>query len=308
MAPCQRMRAPIVICALAGFLGSAGAFGAPAAGQFGPQGVVREFCQLDGMGQRVTMPGWSKLAPLVGWTLEPAWDRVVVVASYVVGPPRPIDGSTALAIDVQYSVVGEISAAGFRAEPALETLTLMVDAPGSGSWRILGPPPPPHLFADRIDVAEMRASLTHGSARFVPDSLFVRGMFQAAGWQIPHLPVAELLSSRAFRTVDKPAAGDVVVYLDGEQPYHLGILAGTDAVVSSTINAGFVRAPVGAFPGEVRYSRLVGLPGVVARDDEGVSRELRRRRPGMGLDPSPPAGPTTGPTPTAGRPRGEETR
>lgn len=285
-------------------LGGACTVTTPAAAQYGPQGVVREFCQLDGMGQRVTMPAWLRVAPLVTWTLEPAWDHVVVVASYVVGPPRPVEGSTALSVDVQYSVVGEISAAGFRAEPALVTTALRVDAPGSGSWRILGPPPPPHLFADRIDVAEVRTSLTQGTARFVPDSLFIWQMFRNAGWQVPHLPVRDVLTSRAFRTVDTPAAGDLVVYLDGEQPYHAGILAAADAVVSSTINAGIVRAPVDAFAGAVRFARLVDLPGIAAPDDEAALRRLNRRLLRMRLEATPTSAPPQALAATPGRPTG----
>jgi len=280
----------------------------PAGAQYGPQGVVREFCQLDGMGQRATMPGWLQVAPLVAWSLEPAWDHVVVVASYVVGPPRPVEGSTALDVDVQYSVVGEISAAGFRAEPALETVTLRVDAPGSGSWRILGPPHAPHLFADRIDVADVRASLEHGTARFVPDSLFIWQMFHQSGWQIPRLPVRDVLTSRWFRTVAQPAAGDLVVYLRGDQPYHAGILAAADSVVSSTINAAIVRAPIDAFAGEVRFLRLVGLPGVAAEDQEAALRQLNRRLLRMRLEATPTAAPAPAPTPTASRPRPRGTR
>src|SRR5437660_2856655 len=39
-----------------------------AAADLGPQGVVRQFCQADGLGQRVSVQSWAAVAPLVGWT------------------------------------------------------------------------------------------------------------------------------------------------------------------------------------------------------------------------------------------------
>lgn len=281
----------------------------PAFAQYGPQGVVRQFCQLDGMGMRATMPGWLQVAPLVAWTLEPAWDHVVVVGSYIVGAPRPVEGRTALDVDVRYDVVGEISGGGMRAEPGIETITLRVDAPGAGSWRILGPPPLPHLFADRLDVGDVRASLENGTARFVPDSLFVWQMFRKSGWQIPRLPISEVLATNWFRIVTKPAAGDLVVYLRDGRPYHVGILTPGDTVVSSTINAGIVGTPVDAFAGDVKYARLVGLPGIAAEDEETAMRKLNRRLLHLRLfgTPTPAAveNPALPPTPPARSPKSQ---
>ena len=53
-----------------------------------------------------------------------------------------------------------------------------------------------------------------------------------------------------------PEAGDLVVYYDGEKPYHVGLLESEDQVVSATLNTGVRRAPLAAFAGEVRYWRL----------------------------------------------------
>src|SRR5215475_3198987 len=72
-----------------------------AAVESGPQGVVRQFCQADGLGLRVSPWGWSNVAPLVSWQLEPAWDEVVLITDYQVGPPHPVEGG-ALAIDVAF--------------------------------------------------------------------------------------------------------------------------------------------------------------------------------------------------------------
>ena len=65
-----------------------------AAAGFGPQGVVRQFCQADGNGQRATMPGWAALAPLLTWAYEPAWDTVVLINGYTVGSPQPAGPNT----------------------------------------------------------------------------------------------------------------------------------------------------------------------------------------------------------------------
>jgi hypothetical protein len=226
------------------------------AAELGPQGVIRQFCQADGNGQRASIPGWAALAPLVMWSYEPAWDHVTLVTGYTVGSATPA-GDNIVAVEVRYEVIGELTPSGMNPEPHVETVTYRVQSDDQGNWRILGPLPPPHIFGNRVDIEAMRRSLAEGGVNFLANTVFVWQMFRSAGWNVPFVPTTELLSGAAYRGVDSPKPGDVVVYLCDGAAYHVALLEATDQVVSSTLNAGVVRTAVHAFPGEVRYLRLV---------------------------------------------------
>ncbi len=226
-----------------------------AAREVGPQSVVRRFCEADGLGQRVGIAQWSAIAPLVAWAFEPAWDHVVLVGSYEVGAPRGLEQGR-VEVDVSYSVLGQVSALGLDTSVQVETATFALVA-AEGQWRIVGPPPPPHLFWSRVDVERLHRSLEVGDVHFVPNTLFVWWMLRSAGWNVPLVPTSELLAGETYRLVAEPKPGDVVVYLRAGMPYHVGLLEADDQVVSATLNAGIVRSVVGAFAGEVEFLRLV---------------------------------------------------
>jgi len=231
--------------------------GAPvAAVESGPQGVVRQFCQADGLGLRVSPWGWNNVAPLVSWQLEPAWDEVLLITGYEVGPPHPADNG-ALAIDVAFTVVGQVSALGFDTTAYVDTVTFLVQAPAPAGWRIIAPPPVPHLFGSLVDVDTMRRSFDHGTSSFVSNSLFVWLMFQSAGWGVPYERTIDMLAGSAYRSVEEPRNGDLVVYARDDRPYHVGIFESEGQIVSSTLNAGVVRSATNAFAGDVHYMRLV---------------------------------------------------
>ena len=242
--------------AVFGFGVFAAACGTAMAAELGPQSVVREFCRADALGERGSSWGWTDVAPLVTWELEPAWDQITLVSTYTVEPPRP-DGEGTLAVDVRYAVVGQVSALGLDTNVYVETVTFRVQAPDGVGWRIIGPMPAPHIFANRVDVGEMRRSLQQGATNFVPDGLFVWHMLRSAGWNVPFEGTGDLLNGAAYRPVERPAVGDLVVYLRDGTPYHVGLWEAENQVVSSTLNAGIMRAALEAFPGEVRYLRLV---------------------------------------------------
>ncbi len=222
----------------------------------GPQAVVRQFCQADGVGQRVTLAGWGGIAPLVSWTFEPAWDRAVLIAGYEVGTPRPSDAGR-LAVEVRYTVVGQVSALGFDANAQVEAVTFDMGTSDGAGWRIFGPPPPPHIFSNRVDVDQMRRSFAEGGMNFLANTIFVWQMLHSAGWNVSFETTADLLNGAAYRIVDQPKTGDLVVYLRDNTPYHVALLEGEHQVVSSTLNAGIVRTATDAFPGDVKYLRLV---------------------------------------------------
>jgi hypothetical protein len=133
----------------------------------------------------------------------------------------------------------------------------------NGVWRVLGPPPPPHIFAHRVDMDALRRSLEFGGLNFLPNSIFVWRMFQSAGWNVAFVPTIDLLNGQAYRAVDKPKTGDLVVYLRDGVPYHVGIVEADDQIVSSTLNAGVVQTAPDAFPGEMEFLRLIQPEPVV---------------------------------------------
>ncbi len=248
----------------------------------GPQGVIRQFCQADGNGQRVTISDWAALAPLLSWTYEPAWDTVTLITGYTVNSPQAA-GAYTFAIDVRYTVVGQLTPSGLNPEVHTESVTYRVQPDEQGNWHILAPLPPPHLFVSRVDIDTIRRSLSNGGVNFLANSVFVWQMFQSAGWNVPYESTLDLLSGTAYRLVDKARPGDLVVYLREGAPYHVGLLEAQNQLVSSTLNAGIVRTPVDAFPGEVRYLRL----GWVEADPTATPAE-----------PAPAVAPIVRPTPT----------
>jgi hypothetical protein len=179
----------------------------------------------------------------------------VLISGYAVGPIKPGDGGRLL-VGVDYSDVGQVSAFGFDATVQLETLSFELQASDSGRWRINGPPPPPHIFADRADIDAMRRSFEQGGLNFLPNTLFVWQVMRSAGWNVPFERTIDLPGGPAYRVVDQPATGDVVLYSRDGSPYHAGLLEGEDHVVSSTLNGGIVHTPLGAFAGDVTYLRL----------------------------------------------------
>jgi hypothetical protein len=245
---------PLAMLALAGL--GVTVPSAAAATEFGPQGVVRQFCRADGMGYRLRSAQWPRVAPLVEWRLEPAWDHLSLISSYEIGGTRSAEGG-AIAVDVRYIVVGTLSAQEFDANTRAETHTFLVHAPDERGWRIIGPPPAPHVFSNRASTAELRRLLQHGTAAFLANTLFVWQMLGSAGWEVPYQSTLDLLDGSVFAPVDNPQPGDLVVYLRNGVAYHAGLLEAEGVLVSSTANAGLVRARVEGFPGEVRYLRLV---------------------------------------------------
>jgi hypothetical protein len=227
----------------------------------GPQAVVRRFCQADGLGQRVQVAGWAAVAPLVTWSLEPAWDHVVLIGGYQVDSPHTVEDG-GVAIEVRYAVIGEVSPLGLDTVVHLETVEFRLDG-AKGTWHVLGPPLPPHIFAHQVDVDAVRRSLQRGGLNFLPNSIFIWQMFQSAGWNVAFVPTIDLLNGQTYRAVGKPKVGDLAVYLRDGVPYHVGVFEAEDRVVSSTLNAGIVRTTPDAFPGEMKYLRLVEPEPVV---------------------------------------------
>jgi len=272
--------------------------------ELGPQGTVRQFCQADAGGQRLSAAGWAPLSSLVAWSLEPAWDQVVLITGYTLREPHPDDGG-GFTVEVRYDVIGQVSALGLDAAVYTESVVFQVRASDAGGWRIIGPPPPPHIFGNRVDVETMRRSLEQGGIDFLTNSSFVWHMFRSAGWDVVYVRAAELLDGSVYRSVDQPHAGDLAVYLRDGTPYHVGVLEAENQIVSSTLNAGITRSAIDAFAGEVKYLRLVA-PEPAPRDDAAATptptgsverhgAPPRRRPPARAPTPRRPASRRTAP-------------
>lgn len=224
----------------------------------GPQNTVRRFCRADATGARVFGVQWGRVAELVAWPFDPAWDRVLFVTGYRIGPPRGLEDGR-VAVDVDYGVVGEATVTGFEPGVHVESVTFVLDDDAGGQWRIISPLLPPHVFGHRVRADEIVGVLAGGRGRFLASSVFVQRLLRAAGWDVPYVPTSTLLSEGTYAEVSAPARGDLVVYVQDGLPYHVGLLEAPGRVVSTTSNAGVVRSTLNAFPGEVRYGRLAGV-------------------------------------------------
>lgn len=220
-----------------------------------PRETARIFCRRDAMGDRLLARTWPNVAPLVDWILEPAWDRVALIDGYELSEARFENGETAV-VEVTYHIAAEVRAGSVVREPRRETrkLRLRFDAE-SGWWRILGPPPPPHVFATQVDSDVMAASLATGTGDFLTASALVWRFLDDAGWKIAPFTADRAHQVAELAQVDTPEPGDIVLYYDDEGPYHIGIFEAEDRILSATLNGGVRRAPLDAFAGTVRYRR-----------------------------------------------------
>ena len=220
-----------------------------------PRDTVRAFCQADGRGDRLLARTWPRVAPLIAWALEPAWDRVTLIAGYEVAPAR-VEQDGAL-VEVTYAVDADVGPGRISREQRRESRTFHLALDDTETrWVILGPPPRPHVFGTQVDADAMAASLDPQQDAFLSASALVWQLMKGAGSDAPYLPTAQLAAGDALVSVTTPEPGDLIVYYDGDEPYHVGVLEAEDIVVSATLNAGIRRAPVAAFAGTPRYRRV----------------------------------------------------
>jgi hypothetical protein len=234
--------------------------------------VVRRFCEADGHGARAHPRRWSAVAPLVSWSLEPAWDHLWLISGFQVMSPRPARAFTEpgneghrllqVEVDVQYSVVAAVSAAGVVESERVETATFLLAGDDHAGWLIDGPPPPPHVFASQVDLPAMMSSLQPDSEQYLSSSAFVWRMLDEAGWALPYRPVTRMQDPGLFAVVGAPRVGDIALFLSGGAPYHVGMVVGENQVASATMNAGLMRTSPDVFAGTVVYLRPLEPPPV----------------------------------------------
>lgn len=232
----------------------------------GPQALVQTFCREDAFGARTSPASLPHIASLVAWPLEPAWDRVILISAYEVGAPTFHDDDTAEVV-VRYAVVGEVDAKEHREGPYESQQRFHLKQRLRG-WVIAGPPPPPHVFVHRVDTTATQQAF-QGAGGYLSQSRFIAEMLREADWEVPLESTQEIVRGRTYASVERPAPGDLVVYLAGGRPYHVGLLERAGVVVSATLGIGLVRSTIATFPGEARYLRLQEIASHRRlRDDE----------------------------------------
>ena len=248
---------------------------APRAHAVDPLKSIRTFCQADGNGARIDPYSWSSVADFVTWGLEPAWDHLYLIRGFEFGTPEWRDGS--LAVDVQYTITGEVRSSVVTHEVRVETRTYRLERGDDGMWRIRAPAPPPYVFESEVDPDALATLLDPNDPNYLSASAFVWRMLRDSGWTMPYADAAGLGTSTDFTSERSAEIGDLALYYDGEQPYQVGIVDSEDTIVCSTLNGGIRRVPFAAFAGEIRYRRPIAAL-IATPTPEPTKKERARRR------------------------------
>ncbi len=236
-----------------------------------PLATVREFCRIDGAGHRLSPSTWPKIAPLVGWEIDPAWDRILVINGYEIGTPRR-DGEEVL-VEITYKITSEIRADRISRQKRQESITLRLARDPSDAWHIIGAAPVPHVFDSFADAKAIAALLGENSS-YESASRMIHQFFQEDGRDIPFTPVRSIPSSPHFDEVSTAQKGDLALYYANGEPYHVGWVESETHILSATMNAGRQLLPFAAFGGTVRYFRVRRDPA-----PSTPSTQPARRRP-----------------------------
>src|ERR1700690_1669226 len=84
-----------------------------------PLNTMRAYCQADGRGERLDPRTWPRVADLVTWPLEPAWDHLYLIRGFEIGAPQLRDGD--VQVDVQYVISGEVRSSVVKEVERVET-------------------------------------------------------------------------------------------------------------------------------------------------------------------------------------------
>jgi len=231
-----------------------------------PLKTMRAFCRVDGLGDRLQPSTWIKVAPLVTWKVEPAWDQLRLIRGYEMGAPRLREDG--VEVEVTYTVSADLKAGKVLREIRLESRTYRLVTEDEGEhWRIVGPPPVPYLFESEADVEELSALLALDDSSYVSSSAFVWHLLRRDHPDLPYRDTASLTSAIYLVETEEPKPGDLALYYDGDLPFHVGVVEAEGVVVSATMNAGVWRGPADSFPGTVQYRRVdTDMIGSTAED------------------------------------------
>jgi hypothetical protein len=204
------------------------------------------------MGDRLQPSRWAKIAPLVTWKIEPAWDQIRLIRGYEMTTPRLIEDR--VEVDVTYTVSGDLRAGKVLRGIRLESRTYHLVSKDEGKhWRILGPPSVPYLFESQADIDELAALLAPGSSGYTSNSSFAWHLLRRDHSDLPYRDTESLVNATYLNATEEPKPGNLVLYYDGEIPFHVGVVEPEGVIVSSTMNAAIWRGPADSFPGTARY-------------------------------------------------------
>lgn len=110
-----------------------------------PAAVVRQYCQLDMNGTRLSSqnPYVDRISALGTWPIEPGWDSAIVVKDFVI--VRAHTGQRISSVVVRYTLLGQMT--GSRVTPAsqrVQVVKFFLERSGN-AWKIKRPLIPPHV-------------------------------------------------------------------------------------------------------------------------------------------------------------------
>jgi hypothetical protein len=249
---------------------------APPAGAVDPLNTMRAFCQADGRGERLDPRTWPNVGGLVSWGLEPAWDHLYLISGFELGTPRVRDGG--LDVDVQYTIAAEVRSGGVTTDARVETRTYRLVRDDDGAWRIRAPAPPPYVFASQANEEALAALLDPLNSHYLSNSAFAWHLLRGAGWTVAYADTAALATDAEYTTERTAEVGDLVLYFDGDTPYHVGVVESDTSVVSATLNGGIRRTEFGAFAGEIRYRRPIASAAATPTVTSKLTSSAKKRR------------------------------
>jgi hypothetical protein len=106
--------------------------------------TVKAYCDLDGMGTRLTSESWPKVLPYISWTEEAGWDRTIVIMDCRIVKTQK-ESESAATVSVEYQVIGVLSG-DYTPSRRTETIKFRVKKTKDG-WKITDPDfMPPHVL------------------------------------------------------------------------------------------------------------------------------------------------------------------
>jgi hypothetical protein len=112
-----------------------------------PEAVLQAFCELDAHGKRI--PFYSSdeelsfYREMVSWTIEPSWDKVIMISGYKISKKKLLPRCAEIA--VTYTVKGRYSPGVTAFYKSMEKIEFRVIETESG-WKIQGPVVHPHTY------------------------------------------------------------------------------------------------------------------------------------------------------------------
>lgn len=217
-----------------------------------PLKIIRAYCRADGLGDRLQPSRWKKIAPLATWKIEPAWDQLRLIRGYEMGTPRLREDG--VEVEVTYTVSGDLRAGKVLRGARLESRTYHLVTEDEGKhWRIAGPPSVPYLFESQADIDELSALLSPDDSSYLSNSAFAWHLLRRSHPDLPYRDTASLMNATYLVETEEPKPGDLVLYYDGDVPFHVGVVEAEGVIVSATMSSGIWRGPADSFPGTVRY-------------------------------------------------------